>query len=209
MSGHVTSSSPAVSATEEMSHVVESWVPSPSAAASIVQPSAPHEDDNLFVEANILPADWSAQTSYLYSGRSNSRWGGSTPRVVNLCVTAKPRHVENKSIIMEPEEFPIRHCCSNKGCVMLGWDTDSAVASPGASVRVVIVGSNSSTVEIKHLLVRWMETVSWNARGQSQSEERILDESIVPIRSRPEWHALRRLPHGRSFSSRHGGGNTC
>ena len=146
-------------------------------------------------------------TSYLYSGRSNSLWGGSTSPdascSVNLCVTAKPNHVENKSIIMEPEEFPIRHCCANKGHIMLGWDTDSAVASPASSVRVVIIGSNASMVEVKHLRVRWMETVSWNARGQSESMERILDESIIPIVTRPEWQALQRLPHRRLFSSHH------
>ena len=99
------------------------------------------------------------------------------------------------------EEFNIRDCCKSFGNIMLGWDTDTTVATPQSTIRVGIVGKNNSIAHVDCLKVCWDETVTLLANGRTSKYTRTLAKAKIspttdlwrPLLNLPSQNKLRRL----------------
>ena len=80
-----------------------------------------------------------------------------------------------RPIYMEEEIFPVKTCCCfDHGTISLGWKANKDVLSFAQEdeIAVQVTGSNHSTREVSHILVKLVETVTWSVPDHKKLEQK-------------------------------------
>jgi Arrestin (or S-antigen), N-terminal domain len=119
-----------------------------------------------------------------YLSQSNGETHISGIKHITMIAKSKERKVEAQPVVFPLEQFQLRNCyCIDRGCMTLGWDTDSTIGRPGGCIKVGIIGKNESRVQVKSLSVNWDEVVTWKFGGDAMMQvnsRTLASQEIIP-----------------------------
>jgi hypothetical protein len=131
-------------------------------------------------------------TAYLYNSGSLSFLPDYSSTVTVTVAALSTEQVT--PVQMDLEEFNIKSCCADRGTVTMGWDADTIVAAPRGTINVGIMGKNDSSIEMKYLRSKLLETVTWSAHGHSEKLQREIASTKICATELALWKPLLYLP---------------
>ena len=92
---------------------------------------------------------------------------------------AEPLLDNSTLIVVEPEIFPIQGFCSNKGSMLLGFDTSSTVMAPNTVVGIGVLGKNLSVVDVQYLKAQLVQNIRLCAYGPMHIPNRVIAQTKI------------------------------